>query len=150
MNENNDQLALALVGLGATVAKAIDAVEEPSACEVPTGLVVETLFALGGQLSDMDRAARLRAVRETALEAADRGGVSAEWFDGAIIQGSMKDELYRAAHRIARTASSRGIGDRALGTWLCRALAAIAPQGNAEAELRLSEAPSIIAALEAA
>ena len=80
----------------------------------------------------------------------DCTGVAAEWFDGAIVQGSLKADLYGAARRIARVASSRGTGHRSVGTWLCRALAAIAPQDNDDAEERLSEAPSIMAVLERA
>lgn len=150
MYEQNEQLAQALVGLGATVTKAIESDGMTDASNMPTDLVVDTLHALGQQLPEADRAARLRAVRDAARNVSDCAGVDAEWFDGAIIQGSLKADLYGAARRIARVASSHGAGRRAVGTWLCRALAAIAPQGNDDAERRLSEAPSIMATLERA
>ena len=150
MYEKNEQLAQALVGLGATVTKAIELDGSAGASEMPTDLVVETLYALGEQLSDAERAARLRAVYDAARSVSDRSGVDAEWFDGAIVRGSLKADLYGTAHRIARIAASRDAGHRVVGTWLCRALAAIAPQGNDDAEVRLSEAPSMMAVLEQA
>ena len=149
-DEQNEQLAQALVGLGATVAKVIESDKMADASKMPTDLVVDTLHALGQQLSEAERAARLQAVRDAARSVSDCTGVAAEWFDGAIVQGSLKADLYGAARRIARVASSRGTGHRSVGTWLCRALAAIAPQDNDDAGERLSEAPSIMAVLERA
>lgn len=73
-DERNEQLAQALVGLGATVAKAIESDKMADASKMPTDLVVDTLHALGQQLSEAERAARLQAVRDAARSVSDCPG----------------------------------------------------------------------------